>query len=393
MRGRDAEKHCITFMVTMQYLSRALILLIFLDGCIDRLDTATINQDQGVLIVDGYISDRKGPYQVTMIRSSAADGILNHPIPVEAKSVILINQNKSEELMTYKGEGVYESDSDGMQGVVGEKYFLRIELMDGTIFESDPEEMLPTGKVDSIYYQFVSSKPENGPTEYGFNVFMDASSVPEGGYARWRYTGIFSLETFPHLNNFYCNCCRDPGPPAPLPCSGYVWGANGLVPVGECTCCISYISEPESTPHLNDNAAKTDGTFKKMEIGYVDFNEYSFSRDRYMLKVDQMSLTREAYEYWKVFRDQKQGAESLFQPALGKARTNIRSINSDQKAGGFFYATSIHTKVTFIVGSRDASIRVPQFRIQPPQQNCGLWSTGSQIFLHSTTVKPPEWVD
>ncbi|MCB0489160.1 MAG: DUF4249 family protein [Cyclobacteriaceae bacterium] len=380
-------------MVAMRSFSKIVILLLVLEGCIDRLDTATVNQGEGTLIVDGYISDEKGPYQVTMVRSSAVDGILNNPIPVEAKSVLLINQDKSEELMTYKGDGLYESDPDGMRGTVGEKYFIRIELMDGTMFESDPEEILPTGKVDSVYYQFVSSKPESGPTAYGFNVFMNASTLPEGGYARWRYTGIFSLETFPHLNKANCNCCSFPGGPEPLPCSGYSVNENGLVLVRECTCCVSYVSEPESAPHLNDNAAKTDGTFKKVEMGYVDFNEYSFSRDRYMLKVDQMSLTREAYEYWKVFRDQKQGVESLFQPALGKARTNIRSINSAQEAGGFFYATSIHTKVAFIVGSRDASIRVPQYRIQPPQTNCGLWSTGSQIFLHSTTVKPPQWVD
>lgn len=363
------------------------------NACVDRLDFNPEGQDQGIVIVDGYISDEQGPYTIKLFQSSDVEGVLNSYKPILAKQVMISDNEGAEEVLTYKGDGIYETASNGIQGKVGNKYHILIELFDGTIFESIPEEILPTGTIDNIYYQFESNQPINGPPQYGFRVFMDATSSPSGGYARFRYTGVFSLQTYPELNRFFCNCCRAPGPPAPLPCSGFILGANGLQYVGECTCCISYISEREKKPHLNDNPILTNGTFKKVEMGYVDFNEYSFSRNRYMLKVEQMSLTRSAYEYWKIFRDQKEGSTSLFQPAFGRATTNMRSTNSNIPIGGFFYATSIHKKVAFINGREDAPIKVPQYRIQPPQENCGLWSTGEQIFLNSSVVKPPEWVD
>ncbi len=362
-----------------------------LTNCVDRLYFEPQNQEEVTLMVDGYISDEPGPYEVRLFASSDADGIVNYRTPIEAMQVTLFDDTGLEEVLVPGEKGVYRTSVNGIRGKVGRKYHIRIEMPDGTIFESDPEEILPSGTIDSVYYQFESRKPLSGPTEYGFRVFMDATSPESGGYSRLKYTGIFSLETFPHLNRFFCNCCRDPGPPAPLPCSGFVLAGNGLQRVGECTCCISYISEPETRPRLNDDAIQTNGTSKKIEMGYVDINEYSFSRDRYMLKVEQMSLNPAAYAYWKIFRDQKLGAESLFQPAFGRARTNIRSTNSAIIAGGYFYATAIHKKVAFIIGSRDAAIRIPQYRIQPPQNNCGLWSTGEQIFRNSSVVAPPEW--
>jgi len=377
----------------MKRLIGYIILILPLSNCVDRLYFEPQNQDQGILMVDGYISDEPGPYEIRLFASSDADGIINYSTPIEAKQITLIEDTGLEEVLLQEEKGVYHTAYNGIRGKIGKKYYVRIEMPDGTIFVSEPEEILPGGTIDSIYYQFEARKPLSGPTEHGFRVFMDATSSTSGGYARWKYTGVFSLETYPQLNNAICNCCRNTGGPAPLPCSGYVLGANGIQYVGECTCCISYISEPEPKPHLNDNAIQTNGTFKKIEMGYVDFNEYNFSRDRYMLKVEQMSLTPNAYEYWKIFRDQKQGAESLFQPAFGRAKSNIQSINSNVKAGGYFYATSIHKKVAFIIGSRDAGVRVPQFRIQPPQANCGLWSTGAQIFKNSSVVRPPEWVD
>lgn len=366
-----------------------LILLLSI-SCINRLDFAPDAIGQQTMIVDGYVSDQPGPYWVKLSFVSGVNDDLTNSKPISARQVTLFDDAGGSAIMRNQGDGIYQTDQADMRGTIGRKYHIQIEMAEGTVFESEPDELMPGGQIDKLYYSFESFKPQIGPTRYGFRVFIDAQSPPTDGYIRWRYSGTFSFLTFPELNRKLCNCCMEPGPPAPLPCSGFVWTGSILQNVGPCTCCITYVTEAEDKPHLNDNTIATNGTYNKIEMGFANFDEVTFSRNKYMLMVEQMSLSREAYEYWKVFRDQKEGATSLFQPAFGKARTNIFSTNSNAVAGGFFYATALQKKVVFITSS-DATVSVPPPDIDPPEGNCALFNTGAGLFLNTSFDPPPEW--
>lgn len=360
------------------------------NSCVDRLQF-DVPDVEGTLIVDGYISDQPVPYQVKLATLSKSTGYLNFARPVTAKKVMLFDDEGNSEEMRNQGEGIYSTDANGMRGVVGRSYHIQIELYEGNIFESEPDELTPSGTIDSIYYQYESYVPIEGSTQNGLRIFMDASNSPNNSYARFRYTGIFSLRTYPKQNRYIENNCKyqyvENSVRDPLPCSGFI-SKNGILQyVSPCTCCISYINEPENLPHLNDNI---NGTFRRMEMGYVSIDEFTFSENKYMLRVENMSLSTQAYEYWKIFRDQKEGATSLFQPAFGKAKTNIHSTNSKSEAGGFFYATSINAKVSFI-SLNGTTKKIPQYRTQPPEYYCALWSTGEQLYEHSSIVAPPDW--
>jgi len=376
-------------------------LTLFSDACIDRLSIADADIRNQVLVVDGQITDRPGPYEVRLFTASASEAILNNAKPVLARNVMILDDAGKSEVLQSEGGGVYKTSQNGIRGEIGKKYSLRIELPDGTTFESTQDEIRPVGEIDSVYYEWQSVLPLNGPTQYGFKMFLDAKNGTENGYLRWRFSGTYVIESFPHLRRFNDgNCLINKPPPDPPPCSGYVYnflpGGPGLPAQGnleyvsECTCCICWVTDYESKPHLNEDVLITDGRQKRVEIGYVPFNEWTFGKGRYMVKVDQMSLSKEAFEFWKIFKDQKNGSTSLFQPALGKAKTNIYSTNSDREAIGIFYASSINTKVIFL-GPDDAKAKVPPYEIQPPIDNCALWRSCAVIFANSSTSPPKEW--
>jgi len=109
-----------------------------------------------------------------------------------------------------------------------------------------------------------------------------------------------------------------------------------------------------------------------------------------MVKVEQMSLTREAYNYWKIFKDQKEGESSLFQPAFGKAQTNFTTSNPNLEVIGFFSASSISKKLLFLT-SADAEVNVPPFDFDPPETNCALWRRCTDIFPNASTTQPEGW--
>lgn len=364
------------------------ILLVASDGCIDRINIEDSNSKGGILVVEGVITDQPGPYSVRLFRSSKNNDLLNIAPPVLASQVTIIDDLGVSEILSTRGDGVYFTNVDGIQGEIGRKYKLRIELRDGTIFESEEDEMNPVESIDSLYYVWESYLPQNGPTEYGFRVYMDSKGDPRiKNHIRWKFTGTYLFRTIPEYH-YTTGPCGSP-PPDPLPCSGFAWNGTILMRFDDCTCCFCWVSDFEDKPHLSNNSILTNGTFKKIEMGYVPFDQFRFLYNKYMIKVEQMSLSNAAYQFWKIIEDQKDGSSSLFNPSFGKIKTNIFSVNSKQEAQGIFYASAIRKKVAFITGT-DAQVKIPQLEV-PIEQSCMFFDACDKALFHASRTPPPEW--
>lgn len=353
-------------------------------SCIDRLYFENELNDQGDFIVEGYISDQPGPYKVKLYLPTGVDENVLSPVPVIAKEVMIADDAGNTEVLGHNGSGEYSTSETGIRGVVGRKYHVRIVLLTGEVFESTPEELLPVGSVTDVRFRFESVKPLNGPTQYGFRVFMDSENA--NGFVRWRFTGTFMVETFPEFRTHPKCRGRLPSPP---PCSGYVWQDGDFERVGDCTCCYCWVNDTDVKPILSDEIIASNGTYKDIEMAYIPFDVWRFHFGKYMVKVEQMSLSKEAYEFWKIIRDQKDGSTSLFQPAFGKIRSNFVSHNSDRKAIGFFYATSIQQTITFIRPD-DASIPVPGFDLNN-KEVCIFHDECDVAWLNASRTPPREW--
>ncbi len=378
----------------MKALCALLLLLLFTDACVDRLDFDVGDTGKSEIVVDGFISDQEGPYTVTIQTALNPDDNLNiKGNGVIAKRVTLYDSEGHSENLIAIEPGEYKTKADGIRGKTGNSYHLEIELADGSIFTSEPEKIMPSSPIDSISAVWVENKPIDGPTQFGFRIFIDSSQPPDGEdvHLRWRFTGTFTSRTFPSMHRFKGQNCRmePPSPPDPLPCSG-VQSVNGILrTVGNCSCCDCWVSEPGARPILNDNLF-TDGSVRNLEVGFVSFNEWTFAGGKYMVKVEQMRMSLNSFNFWKIIRDQKEGLKSLFQPSFGKIPSNFSSENSDRSIVGVFSAISIKSKVRFL-RSEDAPISVPAFSINPPSNNCVLWISCVSLFPNSSVSPPPEW--
>ena len=375
----------------MKSLSSLILLLLITDACVDRLEVKPIESDLDIVVVDGLITNEPGPYTIKLFRASGLDDILNFSQPVLAQRVTIIDDLGNSEVLQNRVGGIFETDPSGIRGEVGRKYHVNIELPDGTLLESIPDELRQVKDIDSIYFEWQSFLPISGPAQNGFRVFMDTRG-DEGmeNFLRWKFTGTYMVTAFPELNHALCNCCELKGPPKPFPCSGVEWTGFFLKTTSPCACCFCWVTDFENKPRLSDNQIVTDGSFKKVEMGFVPFDQFTFSHNKYMVKVEQMSLSNQAFEFWKVIKDQKEGINSLFQPAFGKVKTNIFSPNAKIKVTGIFYASAVKKKILFITGG-DAPIPVPPFDIVPPETNCALWRPCNQIFPNASTTPPPDW--
>lgn len=347
-------------------------------ACVERINIEKVEAFESQMVVDGFISDDPGPYFVKLFRSSKIDDNLKKTLPFSAKTVTLLDNLGNSEVLEETNQGMYQTKATGIRGVIGRVYTLRIENRDGNTYESTPELMRQSGSVDSIYYEFESYKPQDAPTQNGFRVYMDSKGTPEGNYFRWKFNGTYRVETSPELRQTICGQSPCPYPP---PCSGYI-SNGGLVKVGNCECCVCWVRQVEDAPIVSDNQFVEGGKFKRVEVGYVPINAFTFL-DKYKIEVEQLSLSQVAFDFWSVIKAQKEGATSLFQPAFGQAKTNIIAVNGGPEAYGIFYA-SAKAKKTIVINREDVPVKIPLQDLPIPEA-C------DQVFDLASTIKPFDW--
>ena len=350
-------------------------------GCVDRIDFNTHIVNYPV-VVEGFISDQPGPYEVRITRSFDVQSKNAIKVDVSAKKVEIFDEDGNFEVLSEIKQGVYQTSAFGMQGQVGKAYKLKVEFLDGTIYESVPDTLMPTGNIDDVYFSFVNEKKADLTNYYGFDIYFDAQlSENHIDNALWRVVGTFQVDTNPEQRTVSCGESKCPNPP---PCSGWVANGFNLTEVGPCTCCTCWVNFESDLPIVSDNLIIQSGKYKGVKAYRFPLDGWVFQHKVY-IKVNQMGLSPKALAFWKAIKAQKEANGSLFQPITGIVPNNFKQLSGEPaKIEGFFFSTSIHSKGIFI--TRDD---VPETSFIPSP---GLAYQESCLNIpHSTNQKPIFW--
>jgi hypothetical protein len=175
-----------------------LVLWLVIDACIDRIDLIVPASTLGEIVVDGLITSDPGPYTVklnTVIRTDDT-----HPlgVPLTASKVTIADDAGNSEELEQIHDGEYQTKPNGIRGVPGRSYHVRVEMRDGHVFESKPDKLGTVGTVDSIYWAFETVTHSNAPPEYRYRIFMNASAATgQDKYYRWKLNGTYVVRTEP----------------------------------------------------------------------------------------------------------------------------------------------------------------------------------------------------
>lgn len=382
------------------------LVVLLVDSCIDRIDITTPAIPPTGFTVDGMITDAPGPYTVKLRHGLRLDDLRFDGEPMSAKSVTLFDNFGNHELLQETSTGVYTTQPDGIRGVIGGEYYIQIETMDGNIYESVHDRINPVGDIDSLYYEFDPITSAEGIEQQGYRIYVDSNSPDnDTTFVRWQFTGTYVVETLPQYHTVSSlGVCSY----APLQCSGWAL-VDGQLREGyaynprtytyeyviglKCTCCRCWVTSRENSPTIASAGTHTHGKFNQLEVGYVPVNFYTFF-EKYQVKVTQMSLSKNAYDFWLNVRQQREAIGSLFQPVTGKIQTNFMEDGKVTEAvQGIFQASGVNTKIIYLdKNTHPLGIDVPEDCTRPPRkgamgESCLLGFPGS----FATTVKPDDW--
>ena len=154
------------------------LFLLASDACIERINIDAPRASEQ-LVMEGQVTDEPGPYTVKLSRATNVNEILVRTRPVSAIKVAIFDNLGNSEILKEVETGTFQTDVNGIQGVIGRSYTLHVETYDGKIYESTPETIIPAGSIENVYYKFETIQPEDGTTQYGFRIFINAKGSPQ----------------------------------------------------------------------------------------------------------------------------------------------------------------------------------------------------------------------
>jgi hypothetical protein len=349
-------------------------------GCVDRIDFET-NISEYPIVVEGYISDQPGPYEIRVSRSFDVQSKGAQKTSISVKGILLSDNLGNEELLSEVQTGIYRTSELGIQGVVGRIYKIKVELLDGRIFESTPDTLLPAGSIESVRHEFFEETNQDFSKAYGFDIFFDAKGPQTNSDFLWRVKGTYQIETNPELYEVRCGESKCASPRG---CSGYVAGSSGIQKVAPCTCCTCWVDFYSNVPIVSSRELVTNSIYKSVKAYRLPLEAWYFM-NKVRIEIQQLRLSPQALSFWRAIKAQKESTNSLFQPVSGIIPSNFLQTNgSEGKLQGFFFATAISSKAIFITRHD-----VPSQSIIP---NVELPYKDSCLgFPKSANVKPSFW--
>ena len=375
----------------------SILLILGASACLDRIyiDIGTVAFN--TIVINGSITNDPGPYQVILSLAFDIESKESLRNPITAKRVLISDNEGTSEELTEASEGIYVTRADGIQGTVGRAYMLHVELPDGRIYESVPDTLFESGKIDSLYAVFTEERAlSNNATLYGFDVKFNPSIASGHNKLMWKFTGTFQSDTYPEF--------KDKEPCGEITCQGcnrcnFVPLCTGLrnvspfpgitravfVRVGPCECCTCWYNFFNSQPLLSDDQYAQQGQLRTQTAMHIPLDAWMFQY-RVYAQVSQFTLSRQAFDFWRAVRDQKGAINSLFQPVTGKIKGNFIQVSGPAVGvEGLFFAAGIASKSIFI-DRDDVRSGVPI-----PEPGVGFAESCLKLFPYATNQKPAYW--
>lgn len=285
-----------------------------LSACIEPFDFE-VDKTSGTLIINGRITNSKGPHYVYINRTTAADSIRKP----ETGAVVTLHEEGGNTYPLFEElPGQYILPIGLMNANPGLNYHIAVNLLNGEVYESTPDRMPEVTAQDSLYVQFVLEERvnENGVTLQ--NYFHEAyinSRIPQTDkplFIRWEVQETYQL--FPvDLEEF-----------------------NEIEPP---PCYITDYPDPQRI-NLFNNFEFDAGTFSNLLVAKRPLN-YAF-KALYFTNLYQYSLSESAYTYWENIAKNINQAGSIFDTPPATVKGNIFNVNNPQEAVfGYFEAAAV----------------------------------------------------
>jgi len=172
-------------------------------SCVDEYWPKVLPKYESNLVVDGQINSQQGPYEVNLSLSTE----VNRPYfdPLKGCSVAIFDDVGNSEQLIEIGQGKYTTTAEGIRGIPGRSYRIKIVTPQGKNYESEFIKMPQPGIIDSIYYR-AENRPHPNLERMmsGLQFFLNAhNEYDSSNYFYWRVEQTYKFNANYKIRFYY----------------------------------------------------------------------------------------------------------------------------------------------------------------------------------------------
>jgi hypothetical protein len=307
------------------------LLLCTFIGCTEIYSPATDAKAEA-LVVEGLITDAAGPFNIKLSKTVlySSDSVSAYKTVLGAILTVTDNENQTFDLIE-AGNGNYTLPST-FKGKTGNSYKLHIETKDGNIYESSLQKLLPPQTYDSIRGIFTSNGFIGWDNELknvnGGEILVDLfKSVPKGdSVPLCRFKSNVTIQY-----NYYI---------AVKDTTTWHWVYNDW-----------QTFQLNSNENITEDISTSNGAvIKNHSLGVVPIDmssyglypEYPIQYFFYYLRIEQYTLNRDSYNFYKNANSQLAATGKIFDPVTAQLNGNMKCINNQSAIVlGLFEVSSV----------------------------------------------------
>jgi hypothetical protein len=296
------------------YYTLIIMVIVFI-SCIEEYNP-NVGEYDNTLIVQGMITNQEGPYDIYLKRTVSLSSKNNFNF-VEDAHVMISDSEGNEEVLEEISPGHYQTDTNGIAGVIGRTYILNIITVDGNIYESDPVILKDVPEIDTVYASYRETYSfEDQKYLKGIDIVVESEEWNDKTdyILRWDYKEIWQSKT--------------------------KWTA---IENGEFTDSCWNINYSSNTI-IDRTTAYTIKKAKKNITYLSEKNPKPFHN--YKIKINQYSINETTYYFWKMIQESSDNNGNIYDNIPYSPISNLNCINDENtKILGYFDACGISSKI------------------------------------------------
>jgi hypothetical protein len=312
----------------------ALVLTIWFTGSCREIYNHDAGHQENVIIVEGLITDRSGPYLVRLSTNQIIENGLHDrtsfPTGISG-AMVYIKDNKDEIFLFTESEPGRYYSQDFFEGVGGNTYTLYIETPDGHSYVSEPQLLPFPVNIDSLYARpkIRETLKRNAQGGYFLQSTEGAEVLLDVSYQDEQYKYFRLVPEGLILYNFPTGEIQN-----------YLWKKINMLDHVNVS---SYKFEAASVVTRNHNVT----FFPRHKFEYDLNNDEYIHRKILLLKI--YGLNKGAWDFYTAIERQINAEGKLFDPVATRLPSNIRCTTDPSRLALGLFEASSGVSVTYIL--------------------------------------------
>jgi len=309
----------------------AIIFLSFLMwSCVEVYDVR-YRFNATVVTVDGFVINERGLRVSLKVARSSGTDYFSQPLR-DCQVEIRRGDGLVVKLSEFEG-GVYVAPAT-FEGVVGQTYQLHFQTPDGKVYESETERLAASPEIAKIYHQYnrngILDRTGKQVLYSSLDVFVDFKDpADEKNFYLWRWVdfeeqGLCATCEGGRLDSKTKICIPERN-------SRIIYDYRCENPCWE----IYYSSDINVFSDVFSNGRQV----QARKVAQIPFYVLGggFANRAALVEIQQFAISANAYEYYKLLRDQAQNTGSLTDTPPAAIIGNVRNINDpNEEVAGYF---------------------------------------------------------